>query len=69
MSFDYSSLKWGRIVIGVIVGFVIALAGKVVQIKPIGAKKQGDMTYTVVIRPDQHEDRLYWNMTATVTVE
>ena len=47
----------------------VELAGKVVQIKPIGAKKQGDMTYTVVIRPDQHEDRLYWNMTATVTIE
>lgn len=26
MSFDFSTLKWGRIVIGVIVGFVIALA-------------------------------------------
>ena len=25
MSFDFSTLKWGRIVIGVIVGFVIAL--------------------------------------------
>jgi hypothetical protein len=25
MSFDFSSLKWGRIVIGVIVGFLIAL--------------------------------------------
>jgi hypothetical protein len=25
MSFDFSSLRWGRIVIGVIVGFVIAL--------------------------------------------
>ena len=25
MSFDFSSLKWGRIVIGVIVGFVVAL--------------------------------------------
>ena len=47
----------------------VELAGKLVQIKPIGAKKQGDMTYTVVIRPDRHEDRLYWNMTATVTIE
>ena len=25
MSFDFSSLKWGRIVIGVIVGFLIAM--------------------------------------------
>jgi len=47
----------------------VQLAGKVIQIKPIGAEKQGDMTYTVVIRPDKHEDRLHWNMTATVTIE
>jgi HlyD family secretion protein len=47
----------------------VQLTGRVVQIKPIGAEKQGDMTYTVVIRPDKHEDRLHWNMTATVTIE
>ena len=34
----------------------VQLSGKVVQIKPIGAEKQGDMTYTVVIRPDKHEE-------------
>ena len=47
----------------------VQLGGKVVQIKPIGAEKQGDMTYTVVIQPDKHEDRLHWNMTATTTIE
>jgi HlyD family secretion protein len=47
----------------------VQLAGKVAQIKAIGAEKQGDMTYTVVIRPDKHEDRLHWNMTATATIE
>ena len=34
----------------------------------IGTKKQGEMTYTVVIRPDAHEERLRWNMTASVTI-
>jgi HlyD family secretion protein len=47
----------------------VQLAGKVIKIKPIGTEKQGDMTYTVVIRPDKHEDRLHWNMTATATIE
>ena len=47
----------------------VQLGGKVVKIKPIGAEKQGDMTYTVVIQPDKHLDRLHWNMTATATIE
>ena len=47
----------------------VTVPGKVIKIKPIGAKKQGEMTYTVVIRPDTHEDRLRWNMTATATIE
>jgi multidrug resistance efflux pump len=47
----------------------VKLAGKVVQVKPVGAKKQGQMTYTVVIRPDQHEAQLHWNMTATAAIE
>ena len=47
----------------------VTLTGKVIKIKPIGAKKQGEMTYTVVVRPDTHEDRLRWNMTATATIE
>ena len=29
----------------------LTAAGKVVRIKPLGENKQGDMTYTVVLRP------------------
>jgi len=47
----------------------VKLTGKVVRIKPIGEKKQGEMTYTVVIQPDSREDRLRWNMTATASIE
>ena len=47
----------------------VQLTGTVVQIKPVGVNKQGDITYTVVIRPDEYDDRLRWNMTATVTIE
>lgn len=46
----------------------VKLTGTVVQIKPVGVNKQGDITYTVVIRPNEHDDRLRWNMTATVTI-
>lgn len=45
------------------------VTGKVVRIKPLGENKQGDMTYTVVIRPDNLDPRLRWNMTATVSIE
>ena len=47
----------------------VELSGKVVQIKPIGVNKQGDITYTVVVAPDQSDPRLRWNMTAVVTIE
>jgi uncharacterized protein YacL len=30
MSFDFSSLKWGRIVLGVIVGFLVGVVGNIV---------------------------------------
>lgn len=46
----------------------VTLPGKVVQIKPIGVNKQGDITYTVVIAPDQWDERLRWNMTAVATI-
>jgi len=41
----------------------------VVRIKAIGENKMGDITYTVVIQPDQHDERLRWNMTASVVIE
>lgn len=45
------------------------LTGRVAQIKPMGEKKQGDVTYTVVVRPDTLDGRLRWNMTAALTFE
>jgi multidrug resistance efflux pump len=45
------------------------LTGKVLRIKPIGVNRQGDMTYVVVIQPDQIDPRLRWNMTTKVTIE
>lgn len=47
----------------------LALPGKVVHIKDLGENKQGDMTYTVVVEPDEQDDRLRWNMTASVSIE
>ncbi|MEZ4767129.1 MAG: HlyD family efflux transporter periplasmic adaptor subunit [Caldilineales bacterium] len=46
----------------------VELTGHVSQIKPIGVNKQGDITYTVVIIPDEFNDQLRWNMTAAVTI-
>jgi HlyD family secretion protein len=46
----------------------LELPGKIVQIKAIGETKMGDVTYTVVIRPDRFDERLRWNMTATVVI-
>ena len=47
----------------------LRLTGKVVRIKPLGENKQGDITYTVVIQPDQQDPRLRWNMTAAISIE
>jgi HlyD family secretion protein len=47
----------------------IELAGTVLRIKEIGETKMGDITYTVVIAPNEHEPRLRWNMTASVVIE
>ena len=35
----------------------------------LGVNKQGDITYTVVIIPDEFNDQLRWNMTAAVTIQ
>jgi len=45
-----------------------AFAGRVAQIKPLGKTYQGDMTYTVVAIPTQYNERLRWNMTATIMI-
>jgi HlyD family secretion protein len=44
------------------------LAGTVTQIKPIGENRQGDIVYTVVVAPDAWDERLRWNMTASVYI-
>ncbi len=47
----------------------LKITGKVSRVKPLGENKQGDMTYMVVIAPDQIDPRLRWNMTAAVAIE
>jgi HlyD family secretion protein len=46
----------------------LQLKGRVVRIKALGEDKRGDITYTVIIQPEQHDSRLRWNMTASVTI-
>jgi HlyD family secretion protein len=47
----------------------LELTGRVVRIEAIGQNKMGDMTYTAVVALDQYDERLRWNMTASVVVE
>lgn len=47
----------------------LEIEGTVVRIKPLGENKQGDITYTATIIPDTYDDRLRWNMTASVRIE
>jgi HlyD family secretion protein len=47
----------------------VKTTGKVIRIRPLGENKQGDITYVVVIQPDQLDSRLRWNMTASVAIE
>ncbi len=44
----------------------LELPGVVRQVKPIGADRQGDIVYTVVVSLEQSDPRLRWNMTAVV---
>jgi HlyD family secretion protein len=47
----------------------LELPGRVVRIGSMGENRMGDITYTVVVAPDEHDDRLRWGMTAMVTIE
>lgn len=47
----------------------LELPGKVKSIQNIGKNYQGDMVYKVTVTPEQWDDRLKWNMTATVAIE
>ncbi|GAB4440831.1 MAG: hypothetical protein OHK0015_37380 [Chloroflexi bacterium OHK40] len=44
------------------------LPGTVTRIKPLGENRQGDIVYTVVVAPNSWDDRLRWNMTASVVI-
>jgi HlyD family secretion protein len=46
----------------------LELPGHVSQVKPYGDTRQGDIVYTIVISPDQQDERLRWNMTAKVSI-
>jgi HlyD family secretion protein len=38
------------------------------RIKDLGETRQGDISYTGVVNPDQQDARLCWNMTATASI-
>src|SRR6266540_3326788 len=46
----------------------VELAGRVQRVNPLGELYQGDMTYKVVVIPKQYDERLRWNMTATIAI-
>ncbi|NTU83872.1 MAG: HlyD family efflux transporter periplasmic adaptor subunit [Chloroflexales bacterium] len=45
------------------------LPGTVDQVKPLGKNRQGDIVYTVVVKPNSWDERLRWNMTASVRID
>lgn len=47
----------------------LELPGHVKWITPYGERKEGDITYTVRVCPDEEDRRLRWNMTAIVSIE
>lgn len=47
----------------------LEIPGKVTRIRPFGEKKRGDMTYAVFIEPLQMDERMKWNMTASVSID
>jgi HlyD family secretion protein len=46
----------------------LTLKGAVTRVKGLGESYQGDVIYTVVIEPLSWDERLRWNMTATVAI-
>lgn len=72
---DLTELNIARVKEGAAVAFTVdalpgvEMQGKVGRIKGMGEKKQGDITYTVVIQPEQQDERLRWNMTASVSIQ
>ena len=47
----------------------LELPGRVVRIGSRGESKMGDITYTVIVEPEEHDDRLRWGMTAMVRIQ
>jgi HlyD family secretion protein len=47
----------------------LTLAGAVAAIRLRGVDRYGDMTYTVTITPNSWDERLRWNMSASVAIE
>jgi HlyD family secretion protein len=47
----------------------LELPGRVSKIDYIGANRQGDIVYTVVVTPERWDPLLRWNMTATVAID
>lgn len=46
----------------------LELPGKVSKVRSYGENRQGDIVYTVYVKPDQQDPRLRWNMTAKVVI-
>jgi HlyD family secretion protein len=47
----------------------LELPGRVSHISSFGENTDGEITYNVVITPEEWDDRLRWNMTASVIIE
>ena len=47
----------------------LTLPGVVTEIETLGQTFQGDVIYTVTVEPQGWDERLRWNMTATVTLD
>ncbi len=71
---DLTELNIARVRVGDAVAITfdalpeLELTGTVARIESIGENKQGDIVYTVIIKPLQNDARLRWNMTAKVTL-
>ncbi len=47
----------------------LALGGTVTRIKALGENQQGDIVYTVQVKPNRQDPRLRWNMTTSVQID
>ena len=46
----------------------VQIPGRVARIRAYGENRQGDIVYMVVVKPDTQDERLRWNMTASVSI-